>query len=85
MIKKSIKHLEKSQEGYVSHFIWAEFSGFKLIIAGLASLIHGLIPGLFPGIAARTVIDLYHQRLINHPNDEYQNYINNIKIKGDSK
>lgn len=81
MIRKSIEHLEKSQEGYVNHLVWAEHSGLRLILAGLASLVHGLVPGLFPGTAAMTVIDLYHKRLIDHPNNEYQDYINRVSKK----
>lgn len=81
MIGKSLEHLQKSQEGYMSHFVWAELSGLRLILAGLASLVHGLVPGLFPGTAAMTVIDLYHKRLIDHPNNEYQDYINRVSTK----
>lgn len=81
MIEKSIEHLNKSQEDYVSHLRWAEISGLRLILAGLASLVHGLVPGLFPGTAAMTVIDLYHKRLIDHPNNEYQDYINRVSKK----
>ena len=79
MIKKSNEHLAKSQEGYMSHFVWAELSGLRLIWADIASLIHGLVPGLFPGTAAITVIDLYHKRLVNHPNTDYQDYIDSKK------
>lgn len=81
MFKKSKEHLNKSQEGYVSHLVWAELSGFRLILAGLASLVHGLVPGLFPGTAAMTVIDLYHKRLVDHPNNEYRDYINSVNKK----
>jgi len=79
MIKKSIEHLEKSQEDYFSHLVWAETSGLRLIWSGIASLIHGLVPGLFPGTAAMTVIDLYHKRLVDHPNKDYQEYMNSKK------
>ena len=78
MIKQSRQHLEKSQEKYFSHCTWAILSGLRLILAGLGSIIHGLVPGLFQGIAAKTVIYLYHKRLINHPNREYQDYINSL-------
>lgn len=81
MIKKSKEHLEKSQEGYLNHLVWAELSGLRLILAGLASIVHGLVPGLFPGTAAITVIELYHKRLVDHPNNEYQNYINRVSKK----
>jgi hypothetical protein len=75
MIKKSKEHLAKSQEGYFSHMLWALWAGLRLIWAGIASLVHGLVPGLFPGTAAMTVIDLYHKRLADHPNKDYQDYI----------
>lgn len=75
MLQKSREHLAKSKETYIPHFIWAFLSGLKLIWAGIASIIHGFVPGLFPGTAAKTVIDLYHKRLVDHPNKEYQEYI----------
>ena len=79
MFKKSKEHLDKSQENYFSHFLWALLAGLRLIWAGIASIIHGFVPGWFPGTAAKTVIDLYHQRLVGHPNKEYQDYINSKK------
>jgi hypothetical protein len=79
MFKKSREHLEKSKETYFSHLIWAFLAGFRLIWAGIASMLHGFIPGLFPGTAAKTVIFLYHKRLTNHPNREYQEYIDSLK------
>lgn len=79
MIESSKKHLEKSKETYFSHLLWAILAGFRLIWAGIASIIHGLIPGFFPGTAAKTVIFLYHKRLMNHPNTEYQDYIDSLK------
>lgn len=79
MFKKSLEHLEKSKETYLPHMVWAFLAGFRLIWAGIASIIHGLIPGWFPGTAAKTVIFLYHKRLTNHPNREYQEYIDSLK------
>lgn len=77
MINSSRKHLEKSQETYVSHGKFAFKAGFLLLKASLASFVHAIIPGYFPGTAAKTVIDLYHERLINHPNTDYKEYISN--------
>lgn len=79
MIKKSLEHLEKSKETYIGHLIWAILAGFRLIWAGIASVMHGFVPGLFPGTAAKTVIFLYHKRLVEHPNKEYQDYIDSLK------
>jgi hypothetical protein len=75
MIGISRIHLKKSQETYGSHFIWAIYAGIKMILVGLSSIVHGIVPGFFQGTAAKTVIDFYHKRLINHPNNEYKNYI----------
>lgn len=79
IIRLCREHLAKSKEDYIPHFVWALLAGFRLIWAGIASIIHGFIPGFFPGTAAKTVIDLYHKRLVDHPNKEYQDYINTKK------
>ena len=34
--------------------------GFKLIGAGLAALVHGVVPGLFTDTAGRIVTETYH-------------------------
>ena len=75
MYKKSIDHLKKSEETYFSHLKWATFAGIKMIFVGASSIIHGIIPAVFQGTAAKTVIDFYHKRLVNHPNKEYKEYI----------
>lgn len=75
MFKSSRLHLKKSQETYGRHLIWATYAGIKMILVGCSSIIHGIVPAFFQGTAAKTVIDFYHKRLVNHPNNEYQNYI----------
>lgn len=75
------KHLEQSRTTYWPHFWWAVRAGFRLIYAGIASLIHAVHPSLFPGTAASTVIDLYYRRLHDHPNTEYQEIIEVAKGK----
>jgi hypothetical protein len=76
MLASSKEHLKKSKETYGRHLIWATYAGIKMIIVGCSSIVHGIIPAFFQGTAAKTVIDFYHKRLVNHPNNEYQNYIN---------
>ena len=75
IVKKSLIHLESSKETYTSHLLWASYAGFKMIFVGISSVIHGIVPAFFTGTAARMVIDFYHQRLVNHPNKEYADYI----------
>lgn len=75
------QHLIDSQTTYLTHAVWAFKSGFYMIYAGIASLIHAIYPGFFPGTAAKAVINLYHQRLHNHPNPTYKSLIELAKSK----
>jgi hypothetical protein len=75
------KHLEDSQETYWSHCWWAVKSGVAMIVAGLASIVHGIWPQLFPFKTAKTVIDLYYKRLHNHKNKSYQDYIEHVRCE----
>lgn len=75
LLKKSLVHLKSSEETYVNHLLWASYAGFKMIFVGISSIIHGIVPAFFTGTAAKTIIDFYHKRLINHPNKEYADYI----------
>lgn len=72
MIKGSKQHLEDSKCSYIEHLKFAIYAGFLLIYAGIASVIHAFIPGLFKGTAAFIVIKLYNHRLKNHPNPMYK-------------
>lgn len=74
---QSKRHLTKSKETWGRHCVFAFFAGVKLIYAGIASIIHGLVPAFFEGTAAITVIKLYHRRLVNHPNPDYAKFIDN--------
>ena len=76
---QSKRHLTKSKETWGRHCVFAFFAGVKLIYAGVSSIIHGLVPAFFEGTAAITVIKLYHRRLVNHPNPDYANFIDNEK------
>jgi len=81
LLEKSSTHLESSKETYVNHLFWATYAGAKMIVVGCSSIIHGIIPAFFQGTAAKTVIDFYHDRLINHPNKDYAEYINQKRIE----
>lgn len=69
------EHLTKSKSTYFLHLTWAVLAGFKLIYAGITSIIHGFIPTIFDGVAPKTIINIYHSHLVNHPNDEYKDMI----------
>ena len=80
-MRMKFKHLQESQETYLHHLGWATKSGFLMIWTGVVSIIHGILPPLFPFRSAKTVIDLYYVRLHNHTNKEYQKYIKIMRDK----
>lgn len=58
-----LRHPRSVGEGYVEHQAAAlSFSG-QLLLAGLACLVHGLVPALFTTTASSTV-DRLHERLV---------------------
>jgi hypothetical protein len=79
MIQRSKEHLEESKTNYISHFTFAVYAGVLLILAGLASIIHAIIPGVLRGSAAYVVIKLYKDRLENHPNPQYRKWVSSNK------
>jgi len=80
VLKQSSAHLDASEETYTSHLLWASYAGIKMIVVGVSSIIHGIVPAFFTGTAAKMVIDFYHQRLVNHPNKEYTDYISKKSV-----
>lgn len=73
------KHLDASNTTYLGHLSWAVVSGFRLIYAGISSIIHGVVPTLFDGTAPKQIIDIYHNHLKDHPNEQYQEMISKAK------
>lgn len=71
-MEKIKKHLQDSQVTYFLHLRFAVYASLLLMIASIASLIHALVPNLFPSTAAKIVIKLYNQRLKEHPNPQYR-------------
>jgi hypothetical protein len=70
--KKKIPHLELVQQEYPEHFWFAQKWGLYLIWTGIASMIHGLIPALFPFTAPRNVLKIarmIHDRNVPGEND----------------
>lgn len=73
------EHLRISKVTYLQHLRWAVVAGLRLIYAGIASIIHGIIPSLFDGSAPKQVIDIYHNHLEDHPNPKYKEMIKEEK------
>ena len=49
------QHLNESGKTYIGHFIFAFIAGWLLIYAGITSIIHSLIPSLFPFTSQKIV------------------------------
>ncbi len=77
------KHLNKSRVTYFQHLRWATVAGLRLIYSGVASILHGICPSWFDGVAPKTVIDIYHSHLLDHPNEDYKVMIKEAKDKND--
>lgn len=74
-------HLEKSKVTYFQHLRWAILAGLRLIYSGIASIVHGIFPSLFDDVAPKTIINIYHSHLENHPNSDYKKMIEEEKKK----
>jgi hypothetical protein len=58
LIRAFTHHPASVDESYGEHFIFAGRFGLKLIGAGLAALLHGLLPFAFKTTASRTVQEM---------------------------
>ena len=57
-ISKCTTHLDSIDETYTEHARFAIRSGLRMIVAGIACVLHGLIPALFEATGSRTVREL---------------------------
>lgn len=56
-------HPESVGESYVEHMGQATYFGTRMITAGIACLLHGLLPFLFTSTGSRTITHL-HERMV---------------------
>lgn len=61
------KHLSERNLRYIEHFKFAWGAGWVLILAGLASLVHSLLPDVLTGYSERKTVAL--ARLAKMKND----------------
>jgi hypothetical protein len=54
-----LDHLKNNKESYFVHQRFAFVYGWKLLVAAIASFIHGVFPGVLKFYSARTVIGIY--------------------------
>jgi len=65
MNKLFTEHPESVGESYVEHMGVAFGFGARMLLAGLACLVHGLLPFLFVKTGSRTITVL-HDRMVAH-------------------
>jgi hypothetical protein len=65
LLEHFCEHPASVGETYVEHFGVATSFGFSLIKAGLACLIHAMLPFLFTSYGRSTIADL-HRRMVTH-------------------
>ena len=56
-----ISHPHKVGESYIQHFGFAVKTGIKLILWGVAAMIHGVFPFIFTSYVSTKIKELYHQ------------------------
>jgi hypothetical protein len=59
------EHPASVGESYTEHLAMASGFGFKMILGGLACLVHGLLPFLFVKTGSAAIRDL-HGRMVTH-------------------
>jgi len=58
-----VEHPASVDETYLEHFISAVGFGTKMIVAGIACMVHGLLPALFVTRGSDTICAL-HERMV---------------------
>jgi Family of unknown function (DUF6356) len=53
------RHPATVGETYGGHFVFATGVGGRMILAGLACMLHGIFPFLFERTGSRTILDLH--------------------------
>ena len=54
-------HIRLSGKSYIAHTLFSVWAGLALVLAGAISIVHGVIPGLFPYTAEQIIKKLLEQ------------------------
>lgn len=66
MLKKLFfEHPQSVGESYFEHMLVAFSFGFKMLGAGLACMVHGLVPGLFKSTGSKAITGLHDKLVAN--------------------
>jgi hypothetical protein len=59
------EHPQSVGESYLEHLFQASYFGMRMLIAGLACLVHAILPCLFKTVG-RTAISELHTKMVVH-------------------
>lgn len=65
MLMRSKEHLESVDETYLEHMGHAFGFGRRMVAAGLACLVHGIMPGLFVTTGSSAIRELHDRMVVN--------------------
>jgi hypothetical protein len=68
------EHLQKSKKTYFNHLYHASMLGLVLIYAGIASIIHALLPCFFAAYSANKVTRIFYRVVYTSANPDIQGY-----------
>ncbi|WP_044563352.1 DUF6356 family protein [Azospirillum sp. B4] len=63
--KLFVDHPRTVQESYGEHALVAASFGGRMVLAGVACLVHAVVPGLFVRTGSRTIATLHDQMVVN--------------------
>jgi hypothetical protein len=69
-----IEHPASVDETYLQHFISALGFGTKMIVAGVACVVHGLLPALFVTRGSDTVCALHERMVVSRRKNPVKTY-----------
>jgi hypothetical protein len=75
-IETAQNHLQKSKMSYLVHLYHALSLGIILIYAGIASIIHALLPCFFAAYSANKVSRIFYRVVDRSANPDIQGYRN---------
>jgi hypothetical protein len=64
-----IEHPESVDETYAQHFFSALSFGTKMVIAGIACMVHGLLPAVFVTRGSDTISALHERMVVKRRKD----------------
>ena len=65
ILKPFTNHPADVGETYGEHFVHASGFGFRMIVAGLACVLHGIFPFLFVKTGSKQIADLHDRMVAN--------------------